>query len=76
MYPSYDDVYALTETQQRALQALTRQFLDQVITLQRAMETQAAAAGIDDDVVLDHLTGDLQLAEDRARRLNYYLRTH
>ncbi len=57
------------------LAVLNRQMIQAVEALWRDLEEAGRTAGLDGDLVLDHVTGWLQVAVDDGQRLDYYL-TH
>lgn len=65
--------YALTPEETQALLALTREMISRTTALQDHLKDAARAASLDPDLVQDHLTGWLEVALDRAARLEYAL---
>ncbi len=65
----------LNRDERKKLAVINRQMIQGVEALWRSLEEAGRAAGLDGDLVLDHVTGYLQVAVDDGQRLDYYL-TH
>ncbi len=65
----------LNREQREQLAVINRQMIQGVEALWRDLEEAGRAAGLDGDLVLDHVTGYLQVAVDDGQRLDCYL-TH
>ncbi len=65
----------LNRDERKKLAVLNRQMIQGVEALWRALDDAGRAAGLDGDLVLDHVTGYLQVAVDDGQRLDCYL-TH
>jgi hypothetical protein len=57
------------------LAVINRQMIQGIEALWRELDEAGRAAGLDGDLILDHVAGYLQVAVDQGHYLDYYL-TH
>lgn len=66
---------ALNPAQRQLLQTLAAQLIDGIDALTAALLDSNEARAIEDpDLLVDYITGGLQVARDNAQRLDYHLK--